>query len=111
MSDHGHVINRTLGEEIDRAAAARSPSNRYTNIRKSCVRIVKDWEKKCHSCGYDKHVETCHRKPISSYPRCALISEINDPNNLMLLCPNCHWEYDNGSLVVPDSGASVIKPL
>ena len=25
-----------------------------------------------------------------------MLSKINDPKNLLPLCPNCHWEYDNG---------------
>ena len=24
------------------------------------------------------------------------LNEINDINNLMALCRNCHWEFDNG---------------
>lgn len=49
----------------------------------------------CRKCGYDKHVEIAHIKPISSYPKNTLISEINSESNLIPLCPNCHWEFDN----------------
>jgi predicted HNH restriction endonuclease len=24
-----------------------------------------------------------------------MISEINKPENLIILCPNCHWEFDH----------------
>ena len=54
----------------------------------------------CSICGYDKHVEIAHRKPIASYPKDTLISEINNPKNLIALCPNCHWEFDNNMISV-----------
>ena len=49
----------------------------------------------CMKCGYDKHVEVCHIKPIRQFSEDTLLSVINDKTNLLLLCPNCHWEYDN----------------
>lgn len=49
----------------------------------------------CVKCGYDKHVEIAHIKPISSFSEEVLISVINSKENLMSLCPNCHWEYDH----------------
>lgn len=49
----------------------------------------------CFQCGYDKHVEVCHKKPISSFSKETLILEINSVDNLIILCPNCHWEYDH----------------
>lgn len=54
--------------------------------------------KKCSVCCYAKHVEICHIKSVSSFPPEALLGEINDPSNLVGLCPNCHWEFDNGLL-------------
>ena len=50
--------------------------------------------KSCQFCGYDKHVEVCHIKPIHSFPEETLISEVNDASNILILCPNCHWEFD-----------------
>lgn len=51
----------------------------------------------CSVCGYDKHVEICHIKPVSSY-NVETILEINDISNLIALCPNHHWEFDKGIL-------------
>ncbi len=56
----------------------------------------------CLNCGYSKHVEICHIKPISSFDRNTTISQVNDINNLVALCPNCHWELDNGFLKLPE---------
>lgn len=50
----------------------------------------------CEKCGYLKHVQACHKKPISSFPLDTKISEINRNDNILCLCPNCHWEYDHG---------------
>ena len=52
----------------------------------------------CKNCGYSKHVELCHIKPVSSYPDTATLSEINDESNVIQLCRNCHWEFDNNLL-------------
>jgi hypothetical protein len=49
----------------------------------------------CQFCGYDKHVEIAHIKGISTFTGDTLVSVINGEDNLMALCPNCHWEFDN----------------
>lgn len=49
----------------------------------------------CKHCGYDKHIEICHIKAIKDFPEDSLISEVNHIDNLLPLCPNCHWEFDN----------------
>lgn len=54
----------------------------------------------CAYCGYDKHVEIAHIKPIHQFPLTALISEINHHRNIIALCPNHHWEYDNGLITL-----------
>jgi hypothetical protein len=56
---------------------------------------------RCAVCGYSKTVQVCHRSGIGESDSSALIAEINDPRNLVLLCPNHHWEMDHGCLDVP----------
>lgn len=51
--------------------------------------------KKCSICQYDKHIEIHHKKSISSFPDNAKLKEINSIENMIPLCPNCHWEYEN----------------
>ncbi len=66
----------------------------------------------CQICGYNKHIEVAHIKAITSFPLDTMLSVINDLNNLATLCPNCHWEYDNGLLNVPLTGiAPVTDPV
>jgi len=49
----------------------------------------------CIKCGYSKHVEIAHVNPISNFPEDTLVSVVNSLDNIMPLCPNCHWEYDH----------------
>lgn len=55
---------------------------------------------KCAVCGYSKHVEVAHIRPVSDFEDFATIEEINSPSNLIGLCPNHHWEYDHGILKI-----------
>ena len=57
---------------------------------------------RCQSCSYDKHVELAHLKSVSSFPSTATLKEINSPDNVLVLCPNCHYEFDNGLLPLED---------
>jgi hypothetical protein len=66
----------------------------FQPIRSRARSVIKD-RTCCEKCGYDKHVEACHIKPISSFPDDTPIDLINSPDNLLALCPNCHWEFDN----------------
>jgi len=50
----------------------------------------------CVICGYENHVEIAHIKSVSQFPDETLISKINESSNLAALCPNHHWEFDNG---------------
>lgn len=74
----------------------RASKHKYELVRSHAKRIVKLYniEKKC-KCGYDKHFELCHIKSISSFDLTCKIKEINSKENLVYLCPNCHWELDN----------------
>lgn len=63
-------------------------------------------EKRVCQCGYDKHVEVCHIKAIRDFDLKTKIKDINSKENLVLLCPNCHWEFDNGLLTLKNVGNS-----
>ena len=55
-------------------------------------------DKMCTICDYDKHIHICHIKPINTFSDDTTIAVINSPDNLVALCPNHHWELDNGIL-------------
>lgn len=55
---------------------------------------------RCEICGYSNHVEVAHIKAVSDFDDSTTISEINSLSNLIGLCPNHHWELDNGYLKI-----------
>lgn len=66
-------------------------------IRDNSRRIYKNsrLDLKCKNCEYELHVEICHIKPIKDFPDRTLVCKINSLENLVALCRNCHWEFDN----------------
>lgn len=56
----------------------------------------------CLKCGYDRHFNVCHIKPIHTFDDSTVISVVNDLDNLIALCPTHHWELDNGFLNVKE---------
>ncbi len=67
----------------------------FSAIRYQARQKLKESPKKCGKCGYDKYVEVCHVQALSDFPLDTRISVVNSVDNLILLCPNCHWEFDN----------------
>lgn len=53
---------------------------------------------KCLYCQYSLHVDICHIKNVSSFNVATKISIVNDITNLIALCKNHHWEFDNERL-------------
>lgn len=83
----------------------RTHSNRYDLIRWRARNFIKNHrELKCQICGYDNHAEICHIKPISEFEDTATLYEINNLDNIMILCPNHHWEFDHGLMSEEDLG-------
>ena len=80
---------------VDAIYERHHKSSAYALVRSRARKSVRDEPKVCVKCGYDKHVEVCHIKPIKDFELTAMLSEINSRSNLILLCPNCHWELDN----------------
>jgi len=74
----------------------------FAHIRNLARKIYRTSQKprECFVCKYNKHIEICHIKPISSYDPNTKLSIVNDINNLIALCPNHHWELDNGIISI-----------
>ena len=81
---------QTLGELV---YTTHHKSSAFSLVRTRARRVLP--EGPCEHCGYDKHTEVCHIKAIKDFPMSASVLEINAPQNLIRLCPNCHWEFDN----------------
>ena len=71
---------------------------RLARNRVVCAKLVHPPDVRCIHCGYDKHIEVCHRRSLASFPGETPISVVNSLANLAGLCPNCHWEFDHGLL-------------
>lgn len=70
-----------------RSGLQRRSRNNYINSGKpNCCKI----------CGYDTHIEVAHIKAVSEFDDNDTVAQMTDPDNLVALCPNHHWEFDNG---------------
>lgn len=78
--------NRKQQWQSARSSIQKDARIKYLNSNKQLI---------CFICGYNKHVDIAHIKSVSKFPNETLISTINDPSNLLALCPNHHWEYDH----------------
>lgn len=93
----GHLENISKGEFFLRCKNWQSARSQICKH----ARFIKGEKTPCANCNYKNHVELCHIKSVSSFSDEALITEINAPENLIYLCPNCHWEFDNNILNLP----------
>lgn len=80
------------------AEIKKTKKTRYSGHIRSL--IPKGLFKSCAVCGYDNHVEVAHIKGIATFSDTATVSEVNASTNLIGLCPNHHWEYDRGRLIL-----------
>lgn len=83
------LISRRSNWQSWRSCIQRNARDVYSNSNKP---------KECIVCCYNKTYEVAHVKSVSSFDDNTLISEINNIDNLIALCPNHHWEYDNNIL-------------
>lgn len=88
------ILTRTKGEFI---RMSKNYQSYRSSVRRLAELIYKNSGKecKCAVCGYSNHIEVAHIKAISEFDDSVTIAEINSINNLVALCPNHHWEYDN----------------
>ena len=91
------ILSETKGDLL---SSRKNYQSYRSSVRKLAELSYKNSGKPmaCSICGYDKHVEIAHIKAVSDFDDSATIAEINSIDNLIALCPNHHWEYDNGVL-------------
>lgn len=86
----GRLDDRTLGEMVY-----------YQHHKSSAFALVRSRARyafpkcPCEKCGYTKHTEVCHIRPVRDFPLDTKVSVVNARSNLLRLCPNCHWEMDH----------------
>ena len=97
-----YIKNKTLGELKEKLTV----KGKHQSWKSSEVRnFNRSWNKNltkngCQNCDYKLHVELCHIKAISDFPDSATLGEVNSPDNILVLCRNCHWEFDNKKLLL-----------
>lgn len=97
INERVNILTKTKGEiflcrktwQSARSSIRKIAQKRFLKANPDC---------KCAICGYDRHIEVAHIKAVSEFDDNATINEINSLDNLIGLCPNHHWEYDNGLL-------------
>ena len=114
LTNKTRFCSRCVVECLDSDRRARNLTLRYyadkckrenvsTHQKWSPVRYyARRWNdhlpRKCIICAYDKHVEFAHIKGIASFDLDTRLSVVNAESNIAILCPNHHWELDNGLL-------------
>lgn len=106
INSRDNLMNLTIADYTNRECIKKLHlSSKFAHIRN----LNRSWNKEltllpCKACGYSKHVELAHIKPISKFSLDTPLYEVNSKSNVVQLCPNCHWEFDNGllSLVFPE---------
>ena len=88
-----------LTKELKLFNSTKKEINRQ-HIGSIAKKVMSNEKKICVKCSYDRHVHVCHIKAVKDFPDTALIKEINHKDNLVYLCPNCHWEFDKGLITL-----------
>jgi len=97
------AMNKTLGKIRAQPHLKKAHrSSLHAVVRQYCRSWNKKIRIKCQVCNYLLHVELCHIKDIALFPDSATLGEVNHPNNILVLCRNHHWEFDNGYLLIDD---------
>jgi HNH endonuclease len=93
---------KSYGERKISSFVANSARHKYQKIRHHAHRTAKlhNFQKVCGhpACNYSRKVELAHIKPISTFDKETPLHVVNDPANLIYLCPNHHHELDDGVL-------------
>ncbi len=74
------------------------PSWKFAEVRGHARKINSHLRTRCQVCGYAKHVELAHIIALHKWPLTSTLNEVNAAANILVLCPNCHWEFDHDQL-------------
>jgi hypothetical protein len=83
-----------------KGSGSANAGSRYPYIRAFSRKtyLLSNMGNHCAVCGYDLHFEVAHIKQVQSFDENTPVSVVNDLSNLVALCRNHHWEFDNGHL-------------
>lgn len=97
------ILNKTKGELFKVRSNWQSARSAIQKSARS-IFFAKYNTPKCQhkNCNYSLHVDVAHIKAVSEFADDELISNINHIDNLIGLCKNHHWEFDNGHITIND---------
>lgn len=103
------LIEETNQKLLIKDCLYSNDANKHNFIRQHASKVIKalEVERKCCNCGYSKFTEICHIRSIKSFPLDATLNDVNNINNLIILCPNCHAEFDK----LPESRKEILEKL
>ena len=92
-------------EDLEYSLRLRGQCN--VNVSDKIRSLNRQWNKNltdkcCQVCNYEKHVELAHLRGVADFDKKTLLKEVNHKDNILVLCRNCHWEYDAGMLDLAD---------
>lgn len=94
------LVNQTKGSLYDRRKDWQSANSSIRNNARKVYSsaTLPSKTKKCFvsNCKWDNFFEVAHLDSVSSFSNDSKVTDINSIENLIALCPNHHWEYDNG---------------
>lgn len=91
--------------------------NMANRIRSRISGFCRSWNshlenESCQRCGYSTIIEFAHIKAVSLFDKkTATLGEINDENNVLILCPTHHAEFDRGILTIDQIHPRVARTL
>lgn len=96
---------RLLCGSCEQEAWQRLPSLRRdaasgADLRRHVRHVLAERPRLCAHCGYSRHVEPVHLRPIDDFPPHATLATINAATNLAFLCPNHRWEFEHGIITL-----------
>lgn len=93
--------NQTLAQ-IRNARKYQKSSQVRNSVRKKYEAL--NLPNKCYrkGCDYVAHIDVCHIKAIKDFDPSTPLHIVNNFENLITLCKNHHWEFDNGKLTIDD---------
>lgn len=97
LRDDDRLLDKTKGEIFSESQSWQCARSKIQRVARNTF-FEYNLSPRCAICGYDKHVEVAHIKAVSEFCDSSTLREINSIDNLIGLCPNHHWEYDNGLL-------------
>jgi hypothetical protein len=88
-----NFLTKTIGDVLFEMKLFRETTEVRWIARELWQRL--NYPQHCEVCGYNKHYEICHIEAIKDFSLETKLKVVNNPSNLVALCPNCHWEFDH----------------